>query len=63
MFEGMIEKVNRIQTSIDNLTMRVMALSNDIQINLEYLETRLNSKLDTIKDELRSEMLIKGVKA
>ncbi len=62
MFEGLIQKTNRIQESIDNLTMRIITLSNDIQINLESLETRLNSKLDTIKEELRNDMILKGVK-
>jgi len=53
--EGIFEKINRLQDTLDELNARIILLSENSHENLKMLESRLAAKLAQLKQELKTE--------
>jgi hypothetical protein len=53
--EGIFEKIQHLQASLDELSTRIMLLSENNQENFRMLEHRLFQKIDEIRLELKKE--------
>ncbi|HEV8285944.1 MAG TPA: hypothetical protein VGQ09_16650 [Chitinophagaceae bacterium] len=56
LFEGISNKINRIERKIDELAIMLNSLARDTQNNLEILDRNFNAKLEAIKEELMKEI-------
>ena len=54
--EGIFEKINRMQNTLDEINLRIQALANDTQNNFGIFEERLGQKMVMLKEELRAEL-------
>jgi len=56
LFEGIFEKINRLQQGIDEINTKIATLSNDNQSNFEILEKNITEKLENTIKELKDQL-------
>lgn len=57
LFEGIFERINRLQKGIDEINAKIATLSNDNQSNFEILEKNITDKLENTIKELKDQIL------